>query len=232
VIIQGLIAAGILFLLPDPGGGVLVRVLTVAAPFLTFPLIFAWKWISMPPAMAKELEELRGQLGPPKAQPAPALGAHYDAEEKRLARAALRELKTIVFDLGENQCQMHALIGRLYGNVGKPDGAVDILSLRSMKDVFEEQRLKIGQRFIHGRDDGDEAHAAMQSGHNDALSREIAAIEGMVRAIEPLANRPDLKEFAKPACETLSTANAQLADWISDTLRRIAERRRALGGDD
>jgi hypothetical protein len=54
LLIQFLIGVGVFALATDPQSGLLVRVLTAAAPFALFPALFAWKWISMPPRLAAE----------------------------------------------------------------------------------------------------------------------------------------------------------------------------------
>jgi hypothetical protein len=54
LLIQFLIGAGVFAWATDPQSGLLVRVLTAAAPFALFPALFAWKWISMPPRLAAE----------------------------------------------------------------------------------------------------------------------------------------------------------------------------------
>jgi hypothetical protein len=55
LLIQAVIAAGIFIWGTDPEAGMLVRALTAAAPFLLFPLLFVWKWICLPPALAEQL---------------------------------------------------------------------------------------------------------------------------------------------------------------------------------
>jgi hypothetical protein len=54
---QAVISAGIFFWVTDPSSALLTRVLTAAAPFLLFPVLFAWKWISLPPQLAKEARD-------------------------------------------------------------------------------------------------------------------------------------------------------------------------------
>lgn len=58
LLIQFIIAAGLFIWATDPQDGLLVRGLTAAAPFLLFPALFVWKWISFPPRLATELDAL------------------------------------------------------------------------------------------------------------------------------------------------------------------------------
>ncbi len=53
---QVAISVGLFVWVTDPASGLLVRVLTAAAPFFLFPFLFAWKWIALPPALAREAD--------------------------------------------------------------------------------------------------------------------------------------------------------------------------------
>lgn len=205
-----------------------VRVATAAAPFALLPLLFAWKWIALPPALAKEISHLSSGVPAVQSPPTPR-GAHYDARDRQIVRDALRELNTMLRDLAQVQVNVHAVAGRVRGSVGRPKSGEVVFALTSAKDYFEETRLRIGQRFENGRDDGNEAWAILGAG--DPLNREIVAIEGVLKVMKSLSQSPDMSEFVESALSLLLTANAQLGDWISASLPRIDARRKELGGD-
>jgi hypothetical protein len=52
--VQFAIAFGIYFLATDPASGLLVRILTAAAPFALFPIVLFWKWLRLPVQLIAE----------------------------------------------------------------------------------------------------------------------------------------------------------------------------------
>jgi hypothetical protein len=54
LLIQALIAVGIFVWGTNPDDAMLGRGLTAAAPFAVFPILFVWKWVTLPPTLISE----------------------------------------------------------------------------------------------------------------------------------------------------------------------------------
>lgn len=163
---------------------------------------------------------------------APPRGTHYDATDRQRVRDALREAKDIMTELANANVELHRLIPVVRDGIGTSDAAAAASSLAEMREELVAVRSRILTRFVHGQDDGDEVHAVLDSATSDVLNLVATSITQALKAADAAtANPPDLREFFEPHFRALGEAQSKFADWVSQSLRRIDDRRRELGGE-
>jgi hypothetical protein len=164
----------------------------------------------------------------------PERGAHYDARDRQLVRDGLRELNTVLWDrVSPAQQTLHRLTNEGMNYVRTDPSRVgptieefgpNIEALRMARKVLQD-------RFISGRDTGDEVWAII--GSVDQIIASIGAAEEFIEALKSTqkADIPELFDFANARRTTLNIALNDLSMWIDHSIKAIAARRKELGGD-
>lgn len=163
----------------------------------------------------------------------PARGAHYDAADRQLVRNGLREFNSILWDkISPVQLDLHnqAIDAALLA-IGRGELPAAFNRLGEHVIALQAARQELRERFVSGRDDGDEVWAIY--GARDPLSGVINAIGAYRLALEDMPEWPSdaLRDFANLRARELRDENGHLGNWVGRCIEEIRARRKELGGN-